>query len=78
MDPFQVNMQAKFDQINACHRDAMAAARQFSESLFRLPVDEQREVIDTLHPLHRELMLVLAEESGNERLVDLLREGEIT
>ena len=76
MDKEEIRLSAMFDQINACHRDAMAAAEQFRNHLFQFPREEQRQVIESLHPLQRELMFVLAEEAGDKRLIQLINEDE--
>ena len=74
MNKDEVRLSAMFDQIHACHRDAMAAADQFGNHLFQLPSEQQLQVVEAMHPLHRDLMLILAEEAGNQRLIELLND----
>ena len=76
MGSFQVQMQAKADQINASHRDAIAAFRRFAAGLAMLPESERQQIVEEIAPMERALLSVLATEVGNQRLAKLF--GETT
>lgn len=73
MDP--VALQAKFDQINACHRDSVAALTEVNATLPRLPYSEQRQFARKLHPIMREFLQGRAEEEGLYYLAHVLKEN---
>jgi hypothetical protein len=70
----EVKMQAKFDQINACHRDALDAFRRFAVGLSLLPEDEQNEIVSEMTPMECAVLRLLATEAGNKRLEELFGE----
>lgn len=59
---------AKFDQINAHHRDALESVRRFSDALFQMTEDDRQQVLDNLLPLQRQFLLTAASEITDARL----------
>ncbi|MEA3350562.1 MAG: hypothetical protein U9Q82_08080 [Chloroflexota bacterium] len=70
----KIRLEAKFDQINASHRDALESIRRASEGLFQMPEEDRREILDQLRPWQRWLFLEIANEINDTRLIDALME----
>ena len=71
-----IRLQARFDQINASHRDAIESIRRASVGLFQLSEEERRNIIDGLMPYQREVLRALAEERGDHALLEALTAGD--
>ena len=76
MATHNIRLQARFDQINASHRDALESARRASWGLFQLSEEERQKVIDGIMPYQRELLQTLAEELGDHALLKALDAGD--
>jgi len=74
MDSYEVSIQARFDRINAGHRDALAAFKRFAYGLALLTEDEQNQIVKEMTPMERALMGMLATDEGNKRLAKLFGE----
>ena len=62
MDEHEVSIQARFDQINAGHRDALAAVKRAKDGLELMTDEERREFIDSLDPTVVEIFNALSAE----------------
>jgi len=63
---------ARFDQINASHRDALESVQRFSNGLFQMTEEDRQRVINELMPFQRLLLLELAGEANDARLLAAL------
>lgn len=74
-DP-EIRRQAVFDQINASHRDMLAAVKRASAALFQMNASGRQAFMDGLEPIERELLRVVAVELGDHALLTALDEQE--
>ncbi len=70
----ELQIVAMADQINAHHRDAMAAYGRFKEAIRAMNYAERQEAMSEIPPAERQLLACLAEEEGDEWLGSLLME----
>ncbi len=76
-DP-EIRLQAAFDQINASHRDCLAAVARTSRGLFLMDPSEREAFLNDLDPIGREVLRNGAKSLGDRALLDTLNEVELT
>ena len=72
MDDNDIRLVGMADQINACDRDAMEAVRRFSYGLFQMTEEDRQATINKMWPFERLLLLTLAGDANDQRLVAAL------
>ncbi len=76
MSDNDLRLGAQFDQINASHRDALEAVRRVSDGLFQMTEEDRQQVISEFMPFQRTLLLELAGEASDQRLVAALSQED--
>ncbi len=72
MNADQIRLAARFDQINAAHREAMAAARRAREALLAMEYDDSQRALDEMPPIYHKLLIALVEEDHDSDLAVIL------
>lgn len=68
----ELQLAAMFDQINACHREAMESFLRFTCGFFQMTEEDRQSLIKGLMPFQRRFLLDMARAGGNDRLATAL------
>ena len=72
MSETELQRQARFDQINAGHREVCESIRRVDAGLFTMTPEDRQRAVSMMSQKERCLVLAVAGDLGIQRLVDLL------